>query len=175
MSRQPLAAALREFAAEGVGHVQLVLDPITADSIAAARAAVLAPARRLTAAILAAMDESGALPLGATGRLEAVPLTNAAGDHALLVRQGEASRALLTGERGADRERVIVVPLDDDVEMRMDGDALAVWLARGSVGPEPQSIPAWANVIGMALLLLVLAFAVIGSVVVFGWLADLFT
>ncbi len=31
---EPLAAALREFAAEGVGHVQLVLDPITAESIA---------------------------------------------------------------------------------------------------------------------------------------------
>jgi alkanesulfonate monooxygenase SsuD/methylene tetrahydromethanopterin reductase-like flavin-dependent oxidoreductase (luciferase family) len=29
-----LAAALRDFAGEGVGHVQLVLDPITADSIA---------------------------------------------------------------------------------------------------------------------------------------------
>jgi hypothetical protein len=121
------------------------------------------------------MDESGALPLGATGRLEVVPLANAAGDHALLVRQGDASRVLLTGERGQDRERVVVVPLDDDVEMRMDGDALAVWLASGSVGPQPQSIPAWANVIGMALLLLVLAFAVIGSVVAFGWLADLFT
>ena len=31
---EPLAAALREFAAEGVGHVQLVLDPISAESIA---------------------------------------------------------------------------------------------------------------------------------------------
>ena len=31
---KPLAAALREFAAEGVGHVQLVLDPISAESIA---------------------------------------------------------------------------------------------------------------------------------------------
>ncbi|HYN63553.1 MAG TPA: LLM class flavin-dependent oxidoreductase [Candidatus Limnocylindrales bacterium] len=30
-----LAAALRDFAAEGVGHVQLVLDPITAETIAA--------------------------------------------------------------------------------------------------------------------------------------------
>ena len=30
-----LAAALRAFAAEGIGHIQLVLDPITADSIAA--------------------------------------------------------------------------------------------------------------------------------------------
>ena len=28
-----LASALRAFAAEGVGHVQLVLDPITVDSI----------------------------------------------------------------------------------------------------------------------------------------------
>ncbi|HEY7600763.1 MAG TPA: hypothetical protein VH741_12610 [Candidatus Limnocylindrales bacterium] len=121
------------------------------------------------------MDESGALPLGASGRLEAVPMTNAAGDHALLVRQGEVSRALLTGERGDDRERVVVVPLDDDVEMRMDGDALAVWLARGSVGPHPDAVPAWASAIGMALLVLVLVFAVVGSVVVFGWVADLLT
>ena len=68
-------------------------------------------------------------------------MTNAAGDHALLVRQGEASRALLTGERGEDRERVVVIPLDDDVEMRVDGDALAVWLTRGSVGPGPQAMP----------------------------------
>jgi alkanesulfonate monooxygenase SsuD/methylene tetrahydromethanopterin reductase-like flavin-dependent oxidoreductase (luciferase family) len=30
-----LAAALRAFAAEGIGHVQLVLDPITADSVRA--------------------------------------------------------------------------------------------------------------------------------------------
>ena len=36
-------------------------------------------------------------------------------------------------------------------------------------------MPAWANVIGMLLLLLVLAFAVIGSAVVFGWLAGLLT
>jgi alkanesulfonate monooxygenase SsuD/methylene tetrahydromethanopterin reductase-like flavin-dependent oxidoreductase (luciferase family) len=32
-----LAPALRAFAAEGIGHIQLVLDPITADSIAALR------------------------------------------------------------------------------------------------------------------------------------------
>ena len=121
------------------------------------------------------MDESGALPLGATGRLEAVPMTNSAGDHALLVRQGEASRALLTGERGSDRDRVVVVPLDDDVEMRMDGDALAVWLTRGSVGAHTESVPAWANVLGMLLLVLVLVFAIIGSAVVFGWLAELLT
>lgn len=32
---EALAALLREFAAAGVAHVQLVLDPITVDSIAA--------------------------------------------------------------------------------------------------------------------------------------------
>ncbi|MGZ8562311.1 MAG: hypothetical protein ACXWWU_01695, partial [Candidatus Limnocylindria bacterium] len=37
-----LAAALRAFAGEGVGHVQLVLDPINAETIAA-----LAPALAL--------------------------------------------------------------------------------------------------------------------------------
>ena len=37
-----LASALRAFAAEGVGHVQLVLDPITVETIAA-----LAPALAL--------------------------------------------------------------------------------------------------------------------------------
>ena len=121
------------------------------------------------------MEESGALPLGASGRVEAVPMTNAAGDHALLVRQGEMARALLTGERGPDRERVVVVPLDDDVEMRMDGDALAVWLARGSTGPPPDAVPAWASAVGMLLVVLVLVFAVVGTAAVFGWLAGLLT
>jgi alkanesulfonate monooxygenase SsuD/methylene tetrahydromethanopterin reductase-like flavin-dependent oxidoreductase (luciferase family) len=39
---ETLAAALRAFSTEGIGHVQLVLDPITTDSIRA-----LAPALRL--------------------------------------------------------------------------------------------------------------------------------
>jgi hypothetical protein len=121
------------------------------------------------------MDEAGAaLPLGASGRLEAVPLSNAAGDHALLVRQGDASRALLTGERGSERERVILIPLDDDVETRMDGDALAVWLARGSIGRAPSAVPGWANAIGFALVLAVIGFAILGSVTFFAWLTGLF-
>jgi hypothetical protein len=122
------------------------------------------------------MDESGvALPLGAGGRLEAVPLSNAAGDHALLVREGETRRALLTGERGEERERVVVIPLDEEVEMRMDGDALAVWLTRGSMAPEPSGVPAWASAIGLVLVLLLLGFAVLGSLTFFGWLVDLAT
>lgn len=120
-------------------------------------------------------DAASALPLGPSGRLEAVPLANAAGDHALLVRQGETTRALLTGERGEDRERVVVIPLDDDVEMRMDGDALAVWLARGSLAPVPDEIPAWANAVGFLLVVLVVGFAVLGSAVFFGWLVRLLT
>jgi len=113
-------------------------------------------------------------PLGASGRLVALPLTNASGDHALLVRQGEAARALLTGESvTGERDRVVVVPLDDEVELRMDGDALAIWLARGSVGRGGASVPAWANAIGFVLVIAVIGFAVLGSLTFFGWIADL--
>ena len=122
------------------------------------------------------MDEPGvALPLGASGRLEALPMTNAAGDHALLVRQGDASRALLTGERGEERDRVVVIPLDEEVEMRIDGDALAVWLTRGSVAPVPSGVPAWASAIGFVLVLVLIAFAVLGSLTFFSWLLRLAT
>jgi hypothetical protein len=122
------------------------------------------------------MDETGIpLPLGASGRLEAVPMTNAAGDHALLVRQGDTSRALLTGERGDERERVVVIPLDEEVEMRMDGDALAVWLTRGSMARVPSDVPRWASAIGLLLVLVLFGFAVLGSLTFFGWVVDLVT
>src|SRR3989304_3467460 len=82
------------------------------------------------------------IPIGSSGRLEALPLTNAAGNHAILVRQADAPRALVAGEAGdGDRDRVVVVPLDSDVQLHVDGDALAIWLAEGSVavprGPAP--------------------------------------
>jgi hypothetical protein len=122
------------------------------------------------------MDDPGvALPLGASGRLAAQPMTNGAGDHALLVRQGEVTRALLTGERGEERDRVIVIPLDEEVELRVDGDALAVWLARGSVAPVPTGVPAWANAIGFLVVLVLVGFAVLGSVTFFSWVLELFT
>jgi hypothetical protein len=122
------------------------------------------------------MDESGAaMPLGAAGRLEAVPMTNAAGDHALLIRQGEASRALLTGERGEEREHVVLIPLDNEVEMRMDGDALAVWLTRGSVTAVPSAVPAWASAIGLVLVIAIVGLAVLGSLTFFAWVAQLLT
>lgn len=121
------------------------------------------------------MDDLPApLQLGASGRLQAMPLTNAAGDHAVLVQQGEIARALLTGEAAAgDRDRVVVVPLDDDVELRIDGDALAIWLARGSVGRPSAPVPGWASALGFALVIAAVGFAVLGSLTFFAWLARL--
>src|SRR5919106_6324844 len=123
------------------------------------------------------------LPVGRSGRLEAMALT-AAGDHAVLVRETGAEqrrRALLTTDKLASGERLVVMPLDDEVEVRVDGDALAVWLGRGVLGEVPRQeqamssahVPRWATVVGGTLLIAVLAFAVIGSAVVFTWLTGI--
>jgi len=120
------------------------------------------------------------LPVGRSGRIEAMALA-AAGDHAVLVRETGADRrgrALLTTDKLADGERLVVMPLDDEVDVRVDGDALAVWLGAGSLAELPPqqralataSVPIWASVIGGALLIIVLLFAVIGSAVVFTWI-----
>ena len=120
------------------------------------------------------------LPLGRSGRLEAAAL-EAGGDHAVLVREvgGDArNRALLTTDKLATGERLVVMPLDEEVEVRVDGDALAVWLGSGLLGDvprqehaiAPEDVPLWAIVIGGALLIAMLGFAVIGSAVVFTWL-----
>ncbi len=116
-------------------------------------------------------DQQHAIPVGSTGRLEAFPLSNAVGNHAVLLREADAPRALLTGEPGSgSRERVVLVPLDDDVELRIDGDAMAVWLAQGSVATPPAAVPAWASAIGLVILLAVIGFTLIGSFTFFGWL-----
>ncbi len=120
------------------------------------------------------------LALGRSGRLEAAAL-EAGGDHAVLVRETGGSgrnRALLTTDKLSTGERLVVMPLDQEVEVRVDGDALAVWLGSGLLGDvprqqhaiAPEDVPPWAIVIGGALLLTMLAFAVIGSGVVFTWL-----
>ena len=132
-----------------------------------------APEAHRPAGILRSVDaELPSLPIGHSGRLEAVPLTNATGSHALLVRQDREPRALFTGEQipGA-RERLVVVPLDDDVEVRIDGDALAVWLAQGSVGRAAgEAVPVWASAIGFLLVITVLVFLILGGVTFFSWL-----
>lgn len=113
------------------------------------------------------------IPIGSSGRLEALPLTNAAGNHAILVRQAETPRALLTGEtRDGDRDRVVIVPLDGDVQLHVDGDALAIWLAEGSMAPPRGSVPGWASAVGLLLLVLLLALTVLGSVTAFTWLLE---
>jgi hypothetical protein len=110
-------------------------------------------------------------PLGPNGRLEAQPLTNAVGNHAVLVQEGEQARALVTVEAGSpERARVVIVPLDTDVELRVDGDALAIWLSQGSIGPQPSNVPGWANAIGFGLVIAAVAFMLLGSVTFFGWL-----
>ncbi|HET9417021.1 MAG TPA: hypothetical protein VFP30_05700 [Candidatus Limnocylindria bacterium] len=123
------------------------------------------------------------LPVGRSGRLEATAL-EAAGDHAVLVREtgGRRARALLTTDKLPAGERLVVMPLDDEVEVRVDGDALAVWLGAGSLQQVPPDqrpmehvrVAPWATLIGGALLLLILAFAVIGSAVAFSWLVAVF-
>jgi hypothetical protein len=136
------------------------------------------------------MDESAdaspaALALGRSGRLEAAAL-EAGGDHAVLVRETGGTprnRALLTTDKLATGERLVVMPLDQEVEVRVDGDALAVWLGSGLIGDVPRQqhalspadVPPWATIIGGALLIAVLAFAVIGSAVVFTWLTRALT
>ena len=125
------------------------------------------------------------LPLGRSARLEALALT-AAGDHAVLVREtgsDQRGRALLTTDKLADGERLVVMPLDDDVDVRVDGDALAVWLGAGSLAELPPEqrplseahVPPWATVVGGVLLVVVLLFAVVGSAVVFTWIARALT
>ena len=110
-------------------------------------------------------------PLGPSGRLEAEPLTNAVGNHAVLIREGEQPRALVTVESGSpERDRVVIVPLDSDVELRVDGDALAIWLSQGSIGRAPSNVPAWANAIGFGLVIAATGFVVLGSVTFFSWL-----
>ena len=125
------------------------------------------------------------LALGRSGRLEAAAL-EAGGDHAVLVREtgGNArNRVLLTTDKLSTGERLVVMPLDQEVEVRVDGDALAVWLGSGLIGDVPRQqhalapadVPPWAIMIGGALLIAVLAFAVIGSAVVFTWLTRVLT
>lgn len=127
--------------------------------------------------------EPPALPVGRSGRLQAEALA-AAGDHAVLVRETDGERrgrALLTTDKLATGERLVVMPLDDEVEVRVDGDALAVWLGAGSIQQLPREqrpiedvhVAPWATMVGGGLLLLVLAFAVIGSAVAFSWLMAL--
>jgi len=125
------------------------------------------------------------LPIGRSGRLEARAL-GVGGDHAVLVGEADPTprhRVLLTTDKLASGERLVVMPLDADVEVRVDGDALAVWLGAGSAVELPPAqrpmdaapVSMWASIVGGALLVIVLAFALVGSAVTFTWLTRLLT
>lgn len=119
------------------------------------------------------------LPVG-RGTVEAEPLTNAAGDHALLLRQAGEPRMLVLAEPGdvaeSGRERVVVMPFDGDVETRVDGDALATWIAAPFDAPSDASsagVPAWASALGFVLIILVVVLTVVGGAAVFTWVLDI--
>jgi hypothetical protein len=113
--------------------------------------------------------EPASLPLGRAGLLQAVPLTNGDGDHAILLRQADEPRALLTSEA---TETIVLMPFDDRAELRADSDALATWVARGSLQPAASAgaLAGWATAIGLFFLLAILALAILGSLTFFGWL-----
>ena len=118
------------------------------------------------------------LPVG-RGTVEAEPLTNSAGDHALLLRQAGQPRVLVLAEPGAvaetGRERVVIMPFDEDVDTRVDGDALATWIATPYDTPSGLTaarVPAWANALGFVLIIVVVVLTVVGGAVVFGWILD---
>ena len=117
-------------------------------------------------------NELPPLPIGRSGAMRAEAITNVAGEHAVLVREGDRTRALLATTRQGEGEALLVMPLDDEVEVRVDGDALAMYVASGSV-PVPGGgapLAGWASAIGLVLLLVIVAFAVLGSLTFFGWL-----
>jgi hypothetical protein len=117
-------------------------------------------------------QESSPLRLGRSGRLDAISLTNGAGDHALLLREEEEPRALLTTE---EDDLIVLTPLDDRAELRANRDALASWLTAGTLTRtrgtnQPSVVAAWASAVGMVVLLAVVALAILGSFTFFGWL-----
>jgi hypothetical protein len=119
------------------------------------------------------------VPVG-RGVIEAQALTSVSGDHAILLSQADMPRVLLLAEPGSvestGRERVVVMPFDEDVETRVDGDALATWIAAPYDVPVPAGegrIPVWASGFGFAVVILGIVLMVIGSAVVFSWLLDL--
>jgi hypothetical protein len=127
---------------------------------------------------MGAESAGGLLPVG-RGTVEAEPLTNAAGDHALLLRQAGQPRVLVLAEPGSvaetGRERVVIMPFDEDVDTRVDGDALATWIATPYDTPTELTdarVPALANALGFVLIIVVVVLTVIGGAVVFGSILD---
>jgi hypothetical protein len=118
-------------------------------------------------------DQLPSLPIGRGGAMRAEAVVNVAGEHAVLIRDGDRTRALVAATRSGEGEALLVMPLDHEVEVRVDGDALAMYVASGSVPTVGSGgVAGWASAIGLVLLLTIVAFAVLGSLTFFGWLVD---
>jgi hypothetical protein len=115
------------------------------------------------------------LPIGRSGRLDALGLTAADGDHALLILDAGEPRALVSA-RASDgaAERLVVSGIGGPLQTESDVDALPGWLASASIGSSRagQPVPAWASLVGLIVLLTLVAFAVIGGAVSFGWVLE---
>jgi hypothetical protein len=124
------------------------------------------------------IPEGGPFPVG-RGTLEGQPLTNPTGDHALLLRQADTPRVLVLAEPGSvaetGRERVVIMPFDEDVETRVDGDALATWIATpydAATDGTSDRVPAWASAFGFVMIIVVVVLTVVGGAAVFSWILD---
>ena len=155
-----------------------MLDPVTRDPAEVSGAARDAARRVSPASDPVTLEEGGPFPVG-RGTLEGQPLTNPSGDHALLLRQAETPRVLVLAEPGlvaeTGRERVVIMPFDEDVETRVDGDALATWIATPDAAPADGTsarVPAWASAFGFVLIIVVVLLTVVGGAAVFSWILD---
>ena len=108
--------------------------------------------------------------------LQAIGLTNAAGAQAILVREDDRPRLLLSAERVAGgAERLVIAPLDASHEVRRDTDVLAEWIAEASVSRRVARVPAWASVVGFAIVLAIFALLILGALTFAGWLTAMLT
>lgn len=121
-------------------------------------------------------DAAGALAVGSGEGppLEAIGLSNGSGARAILVRDGERPRLLLSAERVAgNHDRLVISPLDAGHEVRRDSEALAEWIARAPITARGVArVPAWASVAGFALVIGIVVLVVVGAVTVAAWLGD---
>ncbi|MFN2484999.1 MAG: hypothetical protein ABR509_08790 [Candidatus Limnocylindria bacterium] len=103
--------------------------------------------------------------------LEAIGLASGSGAQAILVRDGEQPRLLVSAERVAGQERLVISPLDVSHEIRRDPDALAEWIARAPITSRGVArVPGWANLIGFALVIGVVGLTLLGAMTLIAWL-----
>ena len=105
--------------------------------------------------------------------LEAIGLASGSGAQAILVRDGDRPRLLVSAERVAGQERLVISPLDVSHEVRRDADALAEWIGRAPITSRGVArVPSWANLLGFAIVIAVVALTLLGTLTLVTWLGD---